>query len=210
MNKKILVIGFLVLLVLGAGGFFLIKSNKQAGLVTPSLNREKAVPTGKPFQLTKWDDPLGFSFSYPSELKLNPHDEDQENYAHIEITSSTESGKIIVWSSDTEFSNIEDLIKDDPIATNASSLDTNLGGISAKKLYFSQPEKKLMTAAIYDDLLFLVELYPGNGTYWGKIYDELLKNFSFGTMAKSTTNNGEEEVSSGEEGGIDEGEEIIE
>ena len=204
-NKKILVIGgvaflFAFLVV----GFFLLKQKPSGSLVFPSGKRISLTPTEVPLKMTAWKDPLGFTFPYPKEVKLDPHDEDQENYAHVELTNATHSGNIIVWAKDTEFSSIEDWVNDDPMATSASVLDATLAGVSAKKLYFAQPVKKLVTATIYDELLFLIEMVPDSGTFWGKIYDDLLKGFSFGTMAGSSEGlEGEGEV-------IDEGEEIIE
>ena len=43
-----------------------------------------------------WDDPAGFTFDYPEGVAIDKHDEDQENYAHVELTHPQHQGKILV------------------------------------------------------------------------------------------------------------------
>ena len=54
-----------------------------------------AQPQGK---LLSWDDPAGFTFQYAEGLTVNKHDEDKDNYAHLEITNASQPGKLIVWA----------------------------------------------------------------------------------------------------------------
>jgi len=206
MNKKILaVLGIVLFIILGLGGYYFFNKRNKSFVASPNTLENKTVPSEKPFELAKWEDPLGFTFSYPKELNLNPHDEDMENYAHIELTSGAESGKIIIWAKDTSFLTIEDFIKEDPIATSASSLDTTLANIPAKKINITKPEKKLITATIYDELLFLIETEQGQSDYWSRVNDEIIKNFTF---AETSSENSSDGQSSGES--YDEGEEVIE
>ena len=53
----------------------------------------------------------GFSFSYPEGLTVDKHDEDQENYAHIEMTLKDTLGNVIVWAKDAPASDLAAWIK---------------------------------------------------------------------------------------------------
>lgn len=213
-NKKILAGAGVVIVGALVGGYLFLSGKGPASLVSPaSKSPAKVTEKAKPLELTIWKDPLGFTFSYPKDAKLNPHDEDQENYAHVELTSSEHPGGIIVWAKDTTYATVEDWVNEDPVAMEASALGTNLSEEEAKKLFIVQPEKRLVTGAIYDNLLFLIEVTPRNESYWERAYDEVLKSFSFGTVAGSGDSvPGGQESAGGEEesGGIDEGEEVVE
>src|SRR3990167_11111285 len=100
MNKgKIILLTFLIIIVLGlAGGGIYYKYQSATKIAIPVDNTQ---PTPIPEEeLATWTDQSEFSFQYPKSLKLNPHDEDTENYAHVELTSSTYPGNLIIWVKD--------------------------------------------------------------------------------------------------------------
>lgn len=128
-------------------------------------------------KLATWEDPAGFSFSYPEDIEINPHEEDMENYAHLELTSAEHPGRILIWCQDTNYTDIEDWVKDEA-TEGAQVFDTELGGEPAKKVVWVDP-KKMVVAAIDVDALVLVEIFPDEEGYWQEIYDQILSNFTF-------------------------------
>ena len=172
-NKKLLII-LAVVLVLPIAGIIIFKSKQRTGLDTPLDN--PTVESGSVVKLTVWEDPAGFSFSYPEEIEINPHSEDEENYAHLELVSPSESeGKIIIWVKETEFTDIEDWAE---ATTGGQVFDTELDAEPAKKVAYSEPTK-LVIAAIDVDVLVLIEMTPDKTGYWQKVYDKILSSFKF-------------------------------
>ena len=94
--KKWLVLGGLIVLIITGGGLYLWKARSTARLSTSGGQQAQI----KLAQLVVWDDPAGFTFEYPQDLKVDKHDEDKENYAHVELTSPGRQGRVIVWAKD--------------------------------------------------------------------------------------------------------------
>lgn len=175
-NNKILFIllsGSVILVTLVFGVYLQLKFATQ--VVSP-ITTSQATPTPYQEELTTWFDQSDFSFQYPKTLKLNPHNEDQQNYANIELTSSTHSGSLIVWAKDTNVSDIDDWGKQVKFAT---SIDTTLGGEPAKKIITSDAHKKLITTVVRDGYLYQIEVNPTEAEFWNKIYDIVAKSFKF-------------------------------
>lgn len=209
MNKKLLLpIGGLVMVVLLlGGGMVFLKSKGSSSLLSPvgqeSLGEEEEV------KLALWEDPAGFSFSYPEDVKIDPHEEDTENYAHLELTSPNYEGKIFIWVQDTDYTDIEDWVEKEA-TEGAQVFDTELGGEPAKKVAYSEPTK-LVTAAIDIDALVLVEMMPGKEGYWQEIYDQILSSFTFVPLeGEEAAAPGPWEGAGGGGGIIEESEEVIE
>lgn len=203
MKKKVLIIAGVVLVLIG-GLFLVLRSRKRPSVVSPVGEPEK--PEVK---LDTWEDQAGFSFSYPEEIEIDPHEEDTENYAHLELTSANHSGKILIWCQDTDHLDI-DAWAEDEATEGAQFFDSELGGEPAKKVAYSEPEKLVM-ATIDIDALVLIEMTPDEEDYWQGAYDSIVSSFTFIPLE------GEEAVAPGPwEGGggaggiIEEPEEVIE
>lgn len=174
-----------VLVVVGTGVYFF---QRKSSVITPG---EAVAPTPTPkVELTLWTDPAGFSFQYPKGLSVNNHEEDNENYAHVELTSKDHPGKIIVWASDPPAKKV------DP---NALTLDTTLGGESAKK---SMIGDTIVVTTNVDSLVFSVEATVTDKDYWSGVSDTVVGSFAFvvdapaaaGSAASSGDSFDEEEV----------------
>jgi len=206
MAKRIIFIILGVLIVAGAGGclyYFKFYQKPSSNLVNPLSS-----PTQTEAKLTIWQDPAGFKFSYPEDIKIDDHPEDEENYAHLELTSVSHPGSILVWMKDTDYKTIEDWAKNQ--GNDVQIFDSELGGKPAKKVAYFNPQK-LTTATIDVDVLVLVELVSDD-EWWAKTYNQILSSFEFiplqGEITPSQTS-----ASSGQENGggvIDEGEETVE
>lgn len=202
-KKKILVIVIPSLVTLLAVGIwlFFFRFKSQSSLVSPLSPAEE-----EEVEWLVWEDPAGFSFSYPKNIQINSHEEDKENYAHLEMTASEHPGNVIIWLKDTQYTKLEDWVKAE--ATQGGQVfDTELGGEPAKKVVSTQPNK-LVVAAIDVDALLLIEMTPDEEDYWQETFNKVLSSFTYLPLE------GEEAVAPAAGGGgrgiIEEAEEVIE
>jgi hypothetical protein len=143
-------------------------------------------------ELLLWDDPAGFTFQYPKGLTVNKHDEDQENYAHVELTSTQHQGNIIVWAKDTTAVAISQWLKNEKTLKDQSFVDTTLGGNDAVKVLVKEPKKKQITATLDEDVVVIVETELDDEGFWQKVNDTVVGSFTFsvnqlGTIGDQST-----------------------
>jgi hypothetical protein len=211
-KKKLLILSGVVAVLL-VGGLVVMRLKKvPSGIISPLVETEK-----EELSLIVWEDPAGFKFSYPSKITIDPHEEDKENYAHLELTSPSHPGKILIWMKDTNYKNPDDWAKKE--VGEGQVFDSELGGKPAKKVASINP-KKLTTATIDVDVLVLVEVFPED-EWWNEVYNQILSSFEFiplaGEPASAGASAGKEkaapgpwEGSGGGAGVIEEEEEVVE
>lgn len=193
MKKRMTIILSISILCVGIVGAFIFW--KQKPQTTPATQTQNQAVV----ELALWEDQAGFSFKYPKTLSFDKHDEDQENYAHIEFTSATHSGRLIVWAKDTTYPDVATWVAKDASLVDAVTVDTTLGKESAKKIVMTTPTKKLITGAISDQILFTVEAEPREeDLYWQNVYDTIIGSFAF-VPIDAGTNAPSEEASYDEE-----------
>ncbi len=185
LNKKTIVIIFSITIISGViigGGYYFWQVKSK--VVSPISGQASASVTPIQEELTTWEDPSEFVFSYPKGLKLNPHDEDKINYAHIELTSDTYPGRIILWAKDTNATSIDNWAKKNDAE---GAIDTALGDEKAKKILTTDPSQKIITSALHSGYLYQVEGEMGDD-YWKKVYGDVLASYKFITAkpAKNT------------------------
>lgn len=183
----ILSIAIISSVVIGGGYYFWQAKTK---VVSPVSQQTSVSATPIQEELTTWEDPSEFSFSYPKGLKLNPHDEDKINYAHIELTSDTSPGRIILWAKDANETSIDDWAKKNDAE---GALDTTLGNEKAKKVLMTDQGQKIITSTLHNGYLYQAEGEMGDD-YWKKVYGDVLASYKFIT-AKSAKNTESAEVS---------------
>lgn len=168
--KKLWIIPIgLVFIGLVGGGIFLY-FQKNTKVLTPG-EAVTSIPTPTPaVELMTWKDEAGFSFQYPKDLSVNKHEEDPDNYAHVELTSRDHPGNIIVWASDPP--------KIWP-PKEGTSIDTTLGGEPAKKILIASPSAKFIVGTLFDGLLFKVEGTYTDKQFWQPIQDTIVTSFAF-------------------------------
>ena len=205
MNKKTLIIAILIIAFILAG-VIVWQLKKNSSLINPTTG--PSVESSSAVKLTLWEDAAGFSFSYPEDIRIDPHEEDEENYAHLELTTPLHEGKIIILVKETEYVDIETWSEETNIE--AQVLDTELGAKPAKKMAYTDPQK-IVTAAVDVDALVLIEMIPDKEGYWSKVYDQILKSFTFIPLEGEASS---AEASEGQGGAganiIEEAEEVIE
>lgn len=190
MKKLWIVTGIIVVICVVAGGVFFF-SQKKSKVISPGEAVNSTPSPTSAVELTTWNDPAGFSFQYPKDLTVNNHEEDNDNYAHVELTTKDHPGSIIVWASD---------VSSAWPPKGGTSIDTTLGGVAAKKILISTPSAKLIVGTISDGLLFKVEGTYTDKQYWQPVEDTIVKTFAFtpDTSAASGQSSGdavdEEEV----------------
>lgn len=146
-------------------------------------------------ETTTWTDPAQFNFQYPKSLAINPHNEDQVNYAHVELTSATHSGNLIVWVKDTTADNIDNWTGQEKIK---GAIDTNLANIPAKKVLTGGDTSKLTISAIQGGYLYQVEASLTDNEFWNKALNTVVSTFKFTASDSGTAQNITSDTSSGQ------------
>jgi hypothetical protein len=182
MSKRAVVfifIGIILLIGVSSGGFFLYKNSHK--VISPVTQIQPPTPT--PEALVTWTDQSQFSFQYPKSLTLNPHDEDKTNYAHVELTSATHSGNLIVWTKDTTAASIDDWAKQIKVA---NSLDSTLGGEPAKIILTSEGNEQITLTGIHGGYLYQVEVNPRDSDYWNQVFNTVTSTYKFTGQIENT------------------------
>ena len=177
--KRLGFILLIVLLVAGAGlGIYFLSAKISETSVSP-VDTGSVLTPSPPAQLIVWNDPAGFTFRYPEGAVIDKHDEDQENYAHVELTHPDHPGSLVVWAKDTTSADVTSWVRTEKQFAGANVLDTTLGDSPAKKILIASPAKKIVTGTIADELLFMIETVPTDDTYWPVVHDTITSNFAF-------------------------------
>ncbi|MBI3379478.1 hypothetical protein HY029_01845 [Candidatus Gottesmanbacteria bacterium] len=210
MNKKLVFILCAVSLFLVTAilvGYLKFKS----AVFTSPVSTNQPTPTIVVEEMSIWIDPAEFSFQYPKSLVLNPHNEDQENYAHVELTSPTHAGNIIVWVKDTTADTIENWVGMGKIK---NAIDSDLSGVPSKKVLSTGDNSKLTISAIQSGYLYQIEANLDDRDFWNKALDSVVSSFKFvsspsGSMKQKSTDTSSD-TGSVDSGGSTGDEEIIE
>lgn len=168
----------LVGLVIGgivSGGYLLWIRNQSVPI------EQAATPTPTPAPLLTWNDPNGFTFQYPEGLSINIHDEDKENYAHLEFTHPNHPGKLIVWGKDPVrgVTDAAGWVKNEKRFTGAGVLDTEMGGQKAAKVMIEGVTRMLVTGMVYDSIVWSVETTLDDLLFWSGVHATIVDSFAF-------------------------------
>ena len=188
-----------------SGGYLLWTRNRSV----PAP--QTAVPTPSPTQLLTWNDPNGFNFEYPERLVVNKHDEDKENYAHLEFTHPDHPGKLIVWGKDPAkgVTDTAGWVKNEKRFTGASALDTEMGGQKAAKIMVEGVTRMLVSGTVYDGIVWSVEATLEDTDFWSKVHTAVTDSFSFVSVKEPGSEATSEPASVVETQAVDE-EEVVE
>ncbi len=177
MQKRFIIGGLAALVLIGlVTGGVLILSKKTALSQISQHVQETPTPSQAP-KLLIWDDPAGFTFSYPEGALVNKHDEDKDNYAHVEFTNKDHPGNLIVWAKDTTSTDVTAWVRTEKQFAGATTIDTTLGNQPAKKIVL--PPNKLIVGTIYDELLFTIDATLEDKSYWTQVADAITNSFVF-------------------------------
>ncbi len=174
-------------LVAGGIGTGIYFANTRFTKNTPLPQQAPQEASTKTALLT-WHDPAGFTFQYPDGVTIDKHDEDQQNYAHVEITNKDHLGNVIVWAKDTTAADVTAWVRTEKRFKNANILDTTLGEKPAKKILLSSPSA-IIVGTIGDAILFTVESELDSDGFWNKVHDTIIKSFAFVPLTGEKSNN---------------------
>lgn len=197
----------IVLVSVIIGGVIVVRNNQsnQAPDISVENQENTPTPTPTPWPVVTWKDEAGFSFDYPKELSTNKHEEDNDSYAHVELTHKDHPGGGIVWVKDLPrgVTTVESWAKQ-KIFSGATVLDTTLDGRAAKKILLTAEPKKMLVGTVEDGLLFYVDMTLTDAEYWTRVSDVITGSFAF------TWDEAPKAASGGVSGGAGAGEDIDE
>lgn len=180
MSKKAIVLISAFVLLLAAGGGYLIVSLKNKSS-SPSVSESLTAKEIASADLD-YSDASGFSFKYPKSLRLDDiTPSDDSYYSKVSLTKS--GGKLTVTVKDESAKTADEFLKSDDYYKDAVlSGATTLAEIPAKEYSL---DGKLITIALKDGILYQVE---GNkdGGFWEDTQGIVVSTFSFGLNSNTT------------------------
>jgi hypothetical protein len=197
-KKKILMIGGISLILIGAGAVVLKVAQKPKPAITPdSIISSTPAPEEK---LLTYNDEAGFSFEYPESLKIEDISGNLDVYSILEITSETTSGTATLKVVDTKYKTIDDWLKKTPEASTAGSArEIELAGMTGQQIQLENP-RRLVTSVIDGGVLYYLESpLDSNSAYWNKAHNAIVSSFNLG----------ETKPQAGSQTGGDSGQDII-
>lgn len=173
MNKKIIIFLSLALIVISVSGLFFGRILKMKQSVT---SPSPVTPTPVPVELETWKDQSEFEFKYPKNLSLNPHPEDTENYAHLELTSAVFPGSVILWAKDSKYATVNDYVSGNKIA---GSIESTLGDLSAVKIMDPENSSKYSILTVRKGYLYQIEVDSRGDKNWTDIFNLIADSYKF-------------------------------
>lgn len=209
MMKKRIIIGSVVITLIGGliiGGLVLTRRSASDAGNVPVLSTPTLAPT--PAAIITWNDPAGFTFTYQEGIAINKHDENQNDYAQVEMTHPDHPGGLTVWARDTKYTDVTAWIKGEKAYTGANSIDTILGNQPAKKVMIAGEPNRLVTGTISDQILFSIEAELIDREFWTMVHNTISDSFVFVPLEGETVQVSQPEAAV-YEGVVDE-EEVLE
>ncbi len=199
--KKTVLLGLIGFILFSATIWWFWPHQKiSTGLNNP-LAKKEITPSDT---LIDYQDPAGFSFSYPDNISITNHlteeNADPNAYADLQLYSKEKSGSLSLRITDTNHATLSAWLKDNNIAENNQPQSTTLGSLPAWQVKTSD---HILLGAIDHGVLFTVEMPLIEQTFWQPVYEKVVSNFSFISPEVVTTQgtsfSGEEIVFEGEE-----------
>jgi hypothetical protein len=208
-TKTLLLVVVVIIILSGAGLYFFTQPKNLKPLAEPVSEEAKEVVPSQTF--IDYNDPSGFSFSYPDNISIsNRLSEnvdgavDANAYSDLQLFSKDKNGSLSLKVADTKFKKIEDWLKDNEIPATVVPTEKKLGDLKA---YEVRTSDRLMLASIDQGVLFTVEMPLIEEPFWNEVYQKVVSGFTFAAPEAASAQTAA--VSSGEEV-IFEGEEVVE
>jgi hypothetical protein len=176
-TKRTLLLVVIIGFIIGSiGAAVYVKKTNQKSTEESSKTHQLNTSSAQQNLLT-WEDPAGFTFQYLEGLTVDRHEEDNENYAHIEFTHPDHPGNIIVWAKDTTADSVDGWLKVSREFSGGSTIDTTLGQKPAKKILLDSP-KRMIVAVMDADVVITVETLLTT-PFWSDIAQTIIDTFAF-------------------------------
>lgn len=192
-KKTILTLGLIGALILS---FILILNIfRPSGLKSPSLSNqlELTAPNLSASKTLKiYEDPSGFSFSYPDNLSiLNNELKDPSSYAELQLTAKGADNSLVLKIADSKLKSLDEWVKANKAETDTTK-EAKLGNLKAVEI---TSKEKVMLGALDQGILFNIEVPLGtNKDFWMDVYDKVLADFSFAPPAQADQGSSSDDV----------------
>lgn len=199
MNKKTFILFAGILVILGLGTKILFFSNKgsEASPSTTQILKQKPEVSNT---LKSYSDPSGFSFNYPDNLSILPNDlKDANSYADLQLVSKDIEGSLHLKITDSKLKTLDEWVE--KTGSKNAPKEVMLGNLKAVELEVGD---KIELAAL--DLGILFNIQVDKSSYFQKVYEKVLADFTFIQPTQASTSEGirgEDDISF-------EGEEVVE
>lgn len=193
----------LLLCVLGAAATLILifyRNQQKTSLFTPVANQDETTKQTSPSEtFIEYNDPSGFSFSYPDNLTLEKNEiEDNSTYTDLKLSAKEVNGSLNLVISDSKFASLSDWLKKN--ALTAVSKEVSLGNLKALEV---KTNDRLLLGALDQGVLFTIEVPLIEQNFWMKVYNKILNELTFAPPQG-------EAVGSSSDGVSFEGEEVVE
>lgn len=207
MNKKTILLLCIALGLILAIILILFRGSTKNSLLSPVAHKQEAVQIKPSETLIEYNDPSGFSFSYPDNLSLVKNEVvDTDTYADIQLTDKAVNGSLSLKISDSKFTSLDEWVKLNKNASKDSPKEIKLGNLKALEI---KTNDRLYLGALDLGVLFTIEMPLIENDFWMKVYNKVLSDFSFAPQSnESVTTQGGTNASSDDI--AFEGEEVIE
>lgn len=192
MNKKILLVGFVVVILIA--GVYLTVFNKPKKPISPIADFQKVIRISPSETLKEYTDLAGFQFTYPDNISIQTNEGmGAATYADLQLFSKEISGSLNIKIADSSFKSIEEWLK---LYKSPTSKKSKLGDLDAVEI---KTTDRLILAALDQGVLFSIEMPLLEEDFWTKVYSQVVGNFSFAAPATSQVAGGSDIVFEGEE-----------
>lgn len=177
MKNNIILISVLILILIIIGFTVINFSSEDA-----SLNL-KSGPDIKPQEINpsqtfiEYQDPSGFSFSYPDNLSISKEEVvDTQTYADLQLFSKDVSGSLKLIITDSKLTSLDDWLKANQIPEANTPKEVKLGSLKALEV---KTKDRLILGALDQGVLFTIELPLIEESFWMKVYEIVVSEFNF-------------------------------
>lgn len=176
--KKIGLVLVVGLIIIGLVFFYTQQKNSSKNPLAGLTETTKEIKPSETF--IDYSDPAGFSFSYPDNLSLKnskaESEVDSDAYADLQLYSKDKSGSITLRIVDSEFATSAAWLKANNIPSTTVPVDKKLGELKAVEV---KTGDRLLLGTIDQGVLFTVEMPLIEQDFWMKVYEKVLKDFTF-------------------------------
>ena len=164
---------FIVLIAIAGGAAYWFRSTPD--FASPIISTEEP----KDLELALIEDEWGLRLFYPKGFMATAATEAGE-LTRYTITDQNKQGHLAVYSKETTAKTAEEWVLDDEEAESSGSLDTEVGGVTGKKIRFTDPVRTQIVV-VDAGQVFLFESQPKEGEeqFWEDALATVVEKFEF-------------------------------
>lgn len=185
----------------------MVRGQKENSLSSPSVLKpqqaaNKILPSST---YIEYADPSGFSFNYPDNLSITKNETDDQTYADLQLSALGVNGSLSFKITDSKYKSLDEYVLANKGTSKDEPKEVKLGSLKALEIKLND---RLLTGALDQGILFVVEMPLLEEEFWMKVYNKILSDFTFAPPQTESTVTQGGSTSTGEV--IFEGEELVE